>query len=132
MENGKQLRMIGLKEIKQNDVIDTNAFALTTTRYMDKKTGVERDAKVLILRGTLNDKEEIYLKVNEATTVYKQLEKYLHGNSEDIAIGSKITLEDTFTFDVINSTQNPLNTYQSIRELTMTVDSDTADELFKE
>ena len=120
-------RMVSIGELRNDDVLDANAIATTTISFADKFTGEQKDAKVYVIRGKLNG-EDVYLKVNENTTVFKQLEKYLHDNSDE----PPCDLEDTFTFDVVQSQKNKMYKYQSIRELSKGIDSATADELFKE
>ena len=119
--------MVSIKELENDDVIDANAIAITTISFADKNSGEQKDAKVYVIRGKLNGNEDIYLKVNENTTVFKQMQKYLHDNSYE----PPCDLEDTFTFDVIHSQKNKMFTYQSIRELSKGIDSDTADSLFE-
>ena len=119
--------MVSIKELENDDVIDANAIATTTISFADKNSGEQKDAKVYVIRGKLNGSEDIYLKVNENTTVYKQMQKYLHDNSYEVPCD----LDDVFTFDVIHSQKNKMFTYQSIRELSKGIDSDTADSLFE-
>ena len=114
------MEMKTVKELENGEEIVVKGIARTNISF--NKDGEQKTANVFVLHCG-----DFYLKVNENTTMYKQIEKFI--NDEKILIPTK-ELDEKFTIDVVKSQKQKGFSYQSIRELSKGIDSDTADELF--
>lgn len=122
----KNRAMVNVKDIENDSAIVINGIVRTPVSFYSKDEGKQIDTDVLILMATLNG-EDVYVKVNHGTTIYKQLEKLIH--DDNVVLPTK-ELDYNFTISVVKSNKDKRFSYQSIAELAHSVDAETANELF--
>lgn len=98
----ESMATVKIRDLKSADSVRVLGIAQTDREFVDKTTGSQtfgqlKTTKQLVLKCKINDSEPELLLIDENTTLYKQLNKYIE--SESIELPAKI-FDKTFTVGI--------------------------------